>query len=87
MTRNRKELEGHTKRGRRFIPPLLEIDPLELRAFRRHALPDMLWLVLGVLENGCRNTDLVARTEDGVEVDRRPPPFCRGERWIIGGDD
>lgn len=50
MTRNRKQLEGHTKRGRRFVPPLLELDPVELRAFRRHALPDMLWLVLGVLE-------------------------------------
>jgi hypothetical protein len=41
MARNRRKLEGHVKRGGRFVPPLMDLDGVALRMFRRNALPDM----------------------------------------------
>lgn len=39
--------------------------------------------IVGSHENPCTSRDLVARTEDGTEIDHRPPPMCRGEEWVI----
>jgi hypothetical protein len=36
-------------------------------------------------ETRCTSSDLVA-TSDGIEVDRKPPPFCSGEEWVIRED-
>lgn len=38
-------------------------------------------IVLG--EDGCKSRGYVARTEDGTEIDRQPPPICVGEEWVI----
>lgn len=32
----------------------------------------------------CTRQVLVARTEDGREIDRAAPPLCDGETWVIG---
>lgn len=42
---------------------------------------------VGTSENPCTNSDFVARTETGTEIERRPPPFCRGETWFITGHE
>ncbi len=34
----------------------------------------------------CTKKELVARIEDGTEVERRPPGFSFGHRWRINGD-
>jgi hypothetical protein len=34
----------------------------------------------------CSRVPLVARTLDGSVVERRPPPLCNGEEWIIDGE-
>ena len=34
----------------------------------------------------CTETTLVAETEGGDVVDRRPSPFCEGETWVIRAD-
>lgn len=34
----------------------------------------------------CTESALVARNEEGEEVDRRPPPLCDGQTWIIEVD-
>jgi hypothetical protein len=33
---------------------------------------------------GCTRGDMVARTEDGREIDRQPAPICIDEEWLIG---
>jgi hypothetical protein len=38
-------------------------------------------------EDGCTRFDMVARTEDGREIDRQPPPICRDEEWRISEDE
>ena len=35
-------------------------------------------------EGGCTRSDMVARTEDGREIDRQPAPICNDEEWRIG---
>ena len=35
-------------------------------------------------EGGCTRVDMVARTEDGREIDRQPAPICHDEEWRIG---
>ncbi len=35
-------------------------------------------------ESGCIPFTMVARTEDGVEIDRQPAPICIDEEWRIG---
>jgi hypothetical protein len=35
-------------------------------------------------EGGCTSSDMVARTEDGREIDRQPAPICVDEEWRIG---
>jgi hypothetical protein len=35
-------------------------------------------------EGGCTRADMVARTDDGRELDRQPAPVCMDEEWIIG---
>ena len=35
-------------------------------------------------EDGCTRVPMVARTEDGREIDRQPAPVCRDEEWRIG---
>lgn len=35
-------------------------------------------------KDGCTRFVLVARTEDGDEIDRQPAPICRDEEWRIG---
>src|SRR4051812_29355863 len=32
---------------------------------------------------GCTDRDLVAVTNTGLEVGRRPPPVCYGDLWVI----
>lgn len=50
-------------------------------------VPDGTTEQVGMLGNdGCTRVELIARTEDGTEVDRRPPPFCAGEGWVIEDD-
>jgi hypothetical protein len=39
--------------------------------------------VVGRHDDPCTSSDLIARTSDGMEVDRRPPPFCAGEEWVV----
>lgn len=34
-------------------------------------------------EGGCTRADMVARTEDGREIDRQPAPACIDEEWLI----
>lgn len=38
-------------------------------------------------EEGCTLFDMVARTEDGREIDRQPAPICRDEEWRISKDE
>lgn len=35
---------------------------------------------------GCNDRALVARTLEGLEVDRRPGATCDGDLWIVDGD-
>lgn len=35
-------------------------------------------------EGECTRADMVARTEDGREIDRQPAPICVDEEWLIG---
>ena len=35
-------------------------------------------------EEGCTRFAMVARTEDGREIDRQEPPICREDEWPIG---
>jgi hypothetical protein len=35
-------------------------------------------------KGGCTSSDMVARTEDGPEIDRQPAPICVDEEWRIG---
>jgi hypothetical protein len=35
-------------------------------------------------EDGCTRFDMIARTEDGDEIDRQTAPICRNEEWRIG---
>ena len=35
-------------------------------------------------EEGCTRVTMVARTEDGREIDRQEPPICCDEEWRIG---
>lgn len=37
-------------------------------------------------EGGCTRSDMVARTEDGREIDRQPAPICVDEVWRIEED-
>lgn len=38
--------KGHVRHGRRHLPPMLDLPvPPTLREFRKHALPDFLWLL------------------------------------------
>lgn len=37
-------------------------------------------------EEGCTRADMVARTEDGREIDRQPAPICHNEEWRIQED-
>ena len=34
--------------------------------------------------DGCTRFDMVARTDDGTEIDRQPAPICRDDEWRIG---
>jgi hypothetical protein len=36
--------------------------------------------------DGCTSFVMVARTEDGREIDRQDPPICRDEEWRIQED-
>jgi hypothetical protein len=49
-----------------------QVDPGETQ--RTALIPDRL---------GCTTQAMVAKTLDGVEVDRIEPPFCDGETWVI----
>lgn len=37
-------------------------------------------------EEGCTRSDMVARAEDGREIDRQPAPICHDEEWRIEED-
>lgn len=39
-------LEGHVRRGKRFIPPLMQYDNLKTVAWHRDMLPDFLWIAV-----------------------------------------
>lgn len=36
-------------------------------------------------EDGCTRFAMVARTDDGREIDHQQAPICRDEEWRIGG--
>lgn len=37
--------------------------------------------------DGCTRVDMVARTEDGREIDRQPAPICSDEEWRVRGSE
>jgi hypothetical protein len=39
-------LEGHQQRGKRFIPPLMQLDNLKTVSWHHEMLPDFLWIAL-----------------------------------------
>jgi hypothetical protein len=39
-------LEGHQRRGKRFIPPLMQFDNLKFLTWHHDMLPDFLWIAL-----------------------------------------
>jgi hypothetical protein len=43
-------------------------------------------LFIGFGSTDCTDLDLVARTVDGEEVDRRRGPNCKDDLWIVEGD-
>lgn len=38
-------------------------------------------------QDGCTRFEMVARTEDGREIDRQPAPICRDDEWRIQEDE
>src|SRR4051794_28164966 len=44
--RRSKVLEGHQQRGKRFIPPLMQLDNWKFLSWHNDMLPDFLWIAL-----------------------------------------